>query len=315
MVAAAALRAAARRPILVRLLVGYFEGGTPNYAAGLAFNAFLTMFPIVLGLFAILGLVLHDRSTFREVEHVVVQAFPVETRGAVLGTLQDARTHAGTLGLISVAGLLWSGTALFASLEFALNQIYRVGGRNPIRQRLAGLRLIVVFAIAIVLAVALNAAIGFLNGQLLNAAAYLNVVAGWLIITYLLFWIYRYVPNRPMASREVLPGAVAAGGLIELSSLGFPLLYELTHRAGAYARSFALLVVLATWLYLMSQLLLMGALFNRLIAEGASSGGVPPLEETAPIATLEDAEAAGVQVGKAGGQLDRPAEKGDRHGS
>ena len=286
------------RPILVRLVIAYFESSTPNYAAGLAFNAFLTMFPIVLGLFAIVGFVVHGA------EQVVVQVFPgPEAQGTVRQVLQDATRNAGTIGAISLVGLLWAGTGLFASLEFALNQISRVGGRNLIRQRLTGLRLIAVFVVAIVLAVGLNAAIGLVDGQLLNAAAYLNVVAGWLVITYLLFWIYRYVPNRRMGTREVLPGALAAGALIELLTLAFPLLYALTHRASAYTRGFALLLALATWLYLMSQLLLMGALFNRLLAERRSARGVPDLQQ-APAAVRvdgrgEDRQAPGVEVPEA----------------
>ncbi len=292
-----------QRPILVRLLMAYFESGTPNYAAGLAFNAFLTVFPIVLGLFSILGFVIHDKDVYREVEHVVVEAFPYDAQTTVSNTLGEASKHAGTIGLISVLGLVYSGTALFASLEFALDQIYKVPGRHPIVQRIIGLRLIVVFAIAIVLAVALNVAIGLINGQLLNAAAYLNVVAGWLVITYLLFWIYGSVPNVRLAARDVLPGAIGAGALIELLTLAFPLLFRLTHRASAYTQGFTLVLALATWLYLMSQLLLMGALLNRLSSEERDGlpGGVPVAEEPAPAALGQDPEAAHVKVPEVGG--------------
>ncbi len=287
-----------RRPLLVRLLIAYFESGTPNYAAGLAFNAFLTMFPIVLGLLSIVGFVIHDEKVFREIEHVLVEAIPYDAQQTVSRTLQDASRHAGTIGLISVLGLLYSGTALFASLEFALDQIYTVPGRNPIVQRIAGLRLIAIFAVAVVLAVALNVAIGLINGQLLNATAYLNVVAGWLVITYLLFWIYRSVPNLHLSAREVLPGAIGAGALIELLTLAFPLLFSLTHRASAYTQGFTLVLALATWLYLLSQLLLMGALFNRLASEekGGSLDGVPVAQEAASLSLGQDPEAAHVKV-------------------
>lgn len=292
-----------RRPIVIRLLIAYFESGTPNYAAGLAFNALLTMFPIVLGLFSIVGFVIHDQAVYHQVEQAVIEAFPQDARRTVSSTLQEASRHAGTIGLISVLGLLYSGTALFASLEFALNQIYEIPGRNPIVQRIIGLRLIAIFAVAMVLAVALNVAIGLLNGELLNAAAYLNVAAGWLVITYLLFWIYRSVPNRRLGAREVLPGAIAAGALIELLTLSFPLLFKLTQRASAYTQGFTLVLTLTTWLYFMSQLLLMGALFNRLVSEerGESAGGVPVAEEPPPIPLDQDPQAAHVKVPKIGG--------------
>lgn len=291
--------AAARRPLAIRLLVAYFESSTPNYAAGLAFNALLTMFPIVLGLFALLGLVVHDPAVYREVVRSVLQVFPADAQPSLRQVLEEARRNAGTFGVLSLLGLLWAGTGLFGSLEFALDQVYRVAGRNPVRQRLIGLQLILVFVVAIVLDAALNAGIGFIDGQLLNAATYLNVVAGWLVVTYLLFWVYRYVPHRRMTTREVLPGAFAAGALVELLSLAFPLLYGLTHQASAYTKTFALLLALATWLYLMSQLLLMGAVLNRLIADERSGPAVPRGQQPPAVTLEKDAEAARIEVQEA----------------
>lgn len=279
-----------------RLLSAYFEGQASNYAAGLAFNAFLTMFPIILGLFAILGLFMRDTGFYRAVEHLLVGIFPVNARDSrdIDVTLNAASRHAGTLGLVSLVALIWSGTGLFASLEFALNQVYGVRGRHPLRQRITGLRLIGVFVAAIVLAVLLNALVALIDPNL----APLNVVAGWLVLTYLLFWIYRFVPNLRLTSREVLPGAIGAGFLIELVSLAFPALYHLTHRASVYTKGFAIFFLLATWLYLLSQLLLMGATLNRLLrpAAEASAAEVPGLQEAAAAAVREDAESRGVQA-------------------
>lgn len=283
-----------RRSLAGRLLSAYFEGQASNYAAGLAFNAFLTMFPIILGLFAILGLFLRDTDFYRSVEHLLVGIFPVNARDSrdIDVTLTAASKHAGTLGLVSLVALLWSGTGLFASLEFALNQIYGVSGRHPVRQRIVGLRLIAVFAAAIVLAVVLNALVGLLDAW----AAPLNVLAGWLVLTYLLFWIYRFVPNLRLTSRDVLPGAIGAGFLIELVSLAFPVLYRFTHRTSVYTKGFAIFFLLATWLYLLSQLLLMGATLNRLLSRAErASAGVPGLELPAAVALGQEAETGGVK--------------------
>ena len=270
-----------RRSLLGRLLWSYFESQTPNYAAGLAFNAFLTMFPIILGMVAILGVFLRDTDFYRQVLSVLVGIFPVDARGSteIEVTLRGASRHAGTLALVSLVALLWSGTGLFASLEFALNHIYGVAGRSVLKQRLSGLRLIAVFAVAVVAAVALNSVIGLVD----PGVAPLNVVAGWLVCAYLLGWIYRYVPNLRLTLREVMPGALLAGGLIELLTLAFPLLYQATHRATVYTKGFAIFFLLATWLYLLCQLLLMGAVFNRLLrpVTPISAGDVPALQERA----------------------------------
>ncbi len=279
-----------------RVVFAYFESQTPNYAAGLAFNAFLTMFPIILGLVAILGLFLRDTDFYAQVEHVLVGIFPINAQDTrdIEATLTAATQNAGTIGLVSLLVLLWSGTGLFASLEFALNHIYGVAGRNPIQQRVTGLRLIAVFVIAIVLAVVLNSLIGLIDANLTP----LNVVAGWLVLTYLLAWIYRFVPNLRLTLREVMPGAIAAGALIEVLTLAFPVFYKLTHEASVYTKGFAIFFFLATWLYLLSQLLLMGAILNRLLrpVTPRSAGDVPGLEDAAAIALAQEAKGRGVQA-------------------
>lgn len=272
-----------RRSIVGRLLVAYFDSQTPNYAAGLAFNAFLTMFPIILGLVALVGIVLQDRAVLRAVERAIVTAFPLDAQAQVLKTQREVAAHAGTIGIVAVLGLLWSGTSLFASLEFALNRVYGLQGRHPLRQRLRGLRLILVFAVGIVVTVFLNAAIGFIQGQLLNITAYLNVVAGWLVISYLLIAVYRLAPNLRLTVREVLPGAIAAGALIELLTLAFPLIWRLTHRVSLYTQGVTFFFFLATWLYLTCQLLLMGAVLNRLLHPlTPASAEIPGRELTPP---------------------------------
>lgn len=243
-----------------RLAAAYFQAQTPDYAAGLAFNAFLTMFPIVLGLFALLGLLVRDRSLYAHVEQVLLSTFPLDAQREVERTLAGARQHAATLAVLSIAGLVWAGTGLFGSLEFALNHVYGISGRNPFRQRLQGLRLVGLFVAGVVLAVGLNSIVTLVSLPILD------VLSGWLVLGYMLWWIYRFVPNRRMGALEVLPGAVLASALVEVLTLAFPIFYSATHRSGVYTRGFALLFLIATWVYLLSQLVLVGALLNRLLA-------------------------------------------------
>ena len=298
-----------RRSLAWRLLSAYQDSQASNYAAALAFNAFMTMFPIILGLFAILGLFLRDTDLYRAVEHLFVGLFTVNARDSrdIDVLLAGATRHAETLGIVSVLALAWSGTGLHGSLEFALNHVYGVAGRSFLRQRLGGLRLIGVFAVAVVAAVSLNSLTGLIDPNLTP----LNILGGWLVLTYLLFWIYRFVPNLKLSSREVLPGALAAGALMELVSLVFPVFYHLAHAASVYTKGFALFFLIASWLYVLSLLLLMGAVLNTLLQppRPTSAGDVPGLEQAAAFAISQNAKSGGVeaQLG-AGGHL--PAEKG-----
>jgi uncharacterized BrkB/YihY/UPF0761 family membrane protein len=90
---------------------------------------------------------------------------------------------------------------------------------------------------------------------------------------------------------DVLPGAILAGALIEVLTLAFPFYQRISHGFNAYGAQFGLFFLIATWLYLLSQALLLGAVYNRFrlgephrkgsiaSASGAAEEVRPPVEE------------------------------------
>jgi uncharacterized BrkB/YihY/UPF0761 family membrane protein len=179
----------------------------------------------MLGLIAVIGLFPQSDEIKAGVEKVLVVAFPPSEQAGMLRSLQHAKTSAGTLALVSLLALLWSGTNLFASMEFALSQIYLCAVRPFWRTRLMGLAM---------------------------------------LMTAVLVVIYRFVPNRRIRLSQVWPGALVAGLSFELLNLAFPIYVQLTRGATAYGRSFGFLFVLGTWTYLLSVVLLLGAVMNRM---------------------------------------------------
>ena len=255
-----------------RFLAAYFESSVADYASGLAFNAFVAMFPLILGGLALLGYLIQDQATLVGVQNVLLATLPTESQAEVLRTLKGVEQNRASLGLLAALGLLWSGTNFFAAMEFALNRIYRVKGRDFLKQRLLGVEMMVIFAVAVALTVAVN-----------TALPALGFITGWLIMTGLLYAIYRVVPNTRIQHREAWPGALLAGLCIEVLTLAFPVYYQLTHRINLIGRGFALIFLLLTWVYLLSHLLLIGAVLNRL-----QIAGVVPEPEHATVVPLTE---------------------------
>ena len=285
------------RTLPARVADAYFGRSVQSYAAGLAFNAFVTMFPVAIGLLSLLGFFVQSRPIEREVQHVLLFAFPQEAHQELAVSLRELRRHAGTLGLLSILGLVWASTGLFASLEFALNRVFDLPARSFVRRRLIGLRLIAVFTIAIMAAVLVNWAIALLQDPLLGFLG--GFAGGWLVMAWLLVWIYRVAPNGRMALHEVLPGALLAGLAIEVLALAFPIFSKLTHQANTYGRGLALIFILLSWLYFLSQLLLLGAVYNRVRQELRLDlrldGRVPDLKEAPARALVEHGDGSGVE--------------------
>jgi membrane protein len=247
-----------RRPPL-NVVMAYFASHASDHAAGLAFNAFLSMFPLMLGLIAVVGLFPQSDEIKGAVEKVLVVAFPPSEQAGMLRTFQHAKASAGALAVFSLLALLWSGTNLFASMEFALNQIYLCASRPFWRTRLMGIAMLGVFMVAIGAAVGISTAAAFAP-----ELAVLGFVFGWIVMTALLVVIYRIVPNRKTRFSEVWQGALVAGLSIELLNLAFPIYLHLTRSASTYGRSFGFLFVVGTWTYVLSMVLLLGAVINRM---------------------------------------------------
>jgi membrane protein len=257
---------------LGRFLAAYFESSVSDYASGLAFNAFVAMFPLILGGLALLGYLIQDQGTLLGVQNVLLATLPAESHDDVLRTLRSVEQNRASLGVVAALGLLWSGTNFIAAMEFALNRIYRVEGRAFLKQRLLGVEMMAAFGVAVALTVAIN-----------TALPALGLLTGWLIMTALLYVIYRVVPNTRIQHREAWPGALLAGLCIEMLTLAFPIYYQLTHRINLFSRGFGLIFLLLTWVYLLSHLLLIGAVLNRL----QISGVVPEPEHAAAVPLVE----------------------------
>jgi membrane protein len=264
-----------------RLAKAYGDSKAGNYAAGLAFNAFMTMFPLMLGLLAILGLVINNPHVRDQAESTLLSIFPANAHQELSGALSGVQKHPGLLGLLSIIGLVWSGTGLFAAMEFALGEMFGAKQRDMLRQRLMALVMIAVFLVSMMLAVVSNSLVSVTG----SGVKILGPVLSTLVLIAMMALIYRIVPNRTFTLTQVLPGALLAGILIEIVTLAFPLYARLVHGFNTYGAAFALFFLLATWLLFISQFILLGAVLNRMLmgapeTEGAVSTPGSAQEET-----------------------------------
>jgi YihY family inner membrane protein len=236
-----------------------------------------------------------DANTESHMQTVLVQTFPYSAQDELLKALEGAKKSAGWLGLVSIGGLLWSASSIFATMEFALTEIFGTRQRDMLRQRLMGLIMMVILIVAIVVTVGINSLAALVPVPLVGAVT--GFVVGSAVMIALLIALYRFVPNRTFRLRDVVPGALLAGVLIEALSLGFSVYTRIAGGFNTYGATFGLFFLLATWFYLLSQLILLGAVFNKFrLGEPAARGLVAsPMHEsrdkTRPVESIEQKKA------------------------
>jgi hypothetical protein len=155
-----------------------------------------------------------------------------------------------------------------------------------LRQKAMGLVMMLLLVAAVGATVAANSIV-----NLFPLAWLVSLVIGAVLMIGMLLVLYRFVPNRTFRLNEVLPGAILAGVLVEVLTLAFPFYQRVSHGFNTYGAQFGLFFLIATWLYLLSQVLLLGAVYNRfrlpephkkgLIASPTGAGDEvrPPVDE------------------------------------
>ncbi len=247
----------------VRVVMAFGASQASNYASALAFNAMLSMFPLILGVLAIVGLAVRDPATEAKVQMLIVQSFPTSgtQQNDLIQALHSVKQSAGWFGVVSIAGLLWSASGIFASMEFVFAEIFGIQQRDMIRQKLMGFVMMIVLVAAVALTVGANTVAALI--PLSSFSWVSSFIVGSLVMMLLLVLLYRLVPNRSYQIRHILPGALLAGVLIEVLSLAWPLYANISHGFNTYGKEFALFFLLAAWFYLLSNLILLGAVYNK----------------------------------------------------
>jgi membrane protein len=248
----------ARNSTAFRVVDGFGTSRATYYASALAFAGFLAMFPMILGILSVIGLAISDPASEARFQTLILQMFPGNAQPELLNAINGVKQSAGWMGLVSLGGLLWAASGIFSTLEFAFTQIFGTKPRNMLRQKLMGLLMMLLVVVAIAITVGANAIAAFFPYGWAS-----SFVIGATVMVTLLVFLYRFVPNHTVRLRDILPGALLAGVLIEVLSLGFPIYAHMAGGFNTYGAQFGLFFLLATWLFMLSELLLLGAVYNR----------------------------------------------------
>src|SRR2546425_449835 len=130
----------------IRVLVAYGESQAGQYALAMAFSCMLAMFPLVLAVLSLVGFAVRDPATEARAQMLIVHLFPGGAQPQLLDALYGVKRSAGWMGLLSIAGLLWSAGSIFSTMEFAFAQIFGTKQRDMLRRKLMGLAIMVLLA-------------------------------------------------------------------------------------------------------------------------------------------------------------------------
>ena len=249
------------------------ELNIPLLAAGVAFWAMLSLFPALIALVVVYGLVSSPEQVTTQVGNAL-GAVSQDAKGVITGQLETvAAGKAGALSfglLASLLGLLWSASSGMQNLMQALSTAHEQKETRGF-VKLRGTALALTLG-ALLFAVLVLAAIGVVPPLLENLLGsgplrILLVVVQFALLFALvvgaLAVLYRFGPaNRPVGWRWASSGAVVGGVLWMVGTVAFALY---VNNFSSYSNTYGALagvVIFMLWLYLSAFVVLFGALVN-----------------------------------------------------
>ena len=269
------------RDLLSRTVREFREDNLTDWAAALTYYGILAIFPMLIVLVSILGLV-GTSATQPLIDNLgkVAPGPAQQIFTSAITNLQKSQGTAGVLFVVGLVGALWSASGYVAAFMRASNAIYDVEEGRPI-WKTAPVRVSVTLVLVVLLAVSAVAVVltGGLAKQVGNVIGVgSSAVTAWdiakwpvllLVISLMFAILYWASPNvKQPGFRWVSPGGLLAVVVWIAASALFAVYVA---NFGSYNKTYGALggvIIFLVWLWISNVAVLLGAEFNAELERG-----------------------------------------------
>jgi membrane protein len=269
---------------LRRVYAEFREDNLTDWAAALTYYGLLSLFPALIALVSLIGLVGDPETTTRKVTEVIAEIGPESAAETFSGPVESIASNRGAAGFAFVLGLavaLWSASGYVGAFIRASNLIYATEESRPF-WKLRPLQIAI--TLAMVLLAALLAVGLVLTGPIVDAIAGVvglgsTAVTIWEIAKWpamaavfvgMVSLLYYTAPDAELRGfRWVTPGAGVAIAVWALASAAFALYVA---NFGSYDKTYGTLgglVALLVWFWITNVAILFGHALNAQLERDA----------------------------------------------
>ena len=239
-----------------------------HMAAGVAYYAIFSLFPLMLATIAVTEYFIHSADLQSDVVHFIDRQFPGQDHDFVEDHLEDLEAARSALGALAMVGLIWAGRAVFGAVRRVVNRAWKIAEPphffvDQVAQIAASMGAVMLFISA--------AVAGSVGRAVASETELLPVAIPWgLFFNYLPFvvsvglfvLVYRMLPDTDVRWRDaIVPGVIAAIAL-EVTKLLFSFYLANMSRLDLVYGSIATVVVTMLFLYVVSVILVWCAEFS-----------------------------------------------------
>ena len=244
-----------------------------HMAAGVAYYAILSLFPLTMGLIALFSLFLESENVQAELFGFFQTYLPASV-GALEDNIESLGRVRGFLGILSLLGLFWTASAMFGAVSRAVNRAWDVHeDRNFVIDKLRHIGMAMSVGVLFLLSVSTTTALQTLGGielPVVGRLAFLenagiNVGTRFLPFIFSLsifLMIYKITPNTTTRWKYVWPGALLAAILFDMGKSLFVFYMDNFADYEKVYGSLGSVITLMIWTYASAFILIIGAEFS-----------------------------------------------------
>jgi membrane protein len=279
---------------LKRTFREFQEDNLTDWAAALTYYSVLSVFPALIALLSIVGLLVEPATITRVLTDTISAVGPASAVDTFKGPIENitANQSAAGLGLIiGLAGALWTASGYIGAFMRASNSIYEIEEGRPFwklrpLQILVTLVLVLMLAIVVLglivsgpLAEAIGGAVG-LGGAAVTAFQYGKWPVLLVIVMVMLALLYFASPNAKLPGfKWISPGSVVAVLVWIVASALFAFYVA---NFGSYNKTYGTLggvVSFLVWMWITNLAVLFGAELNAELERSRELEAGEPAEE------------------------------------
>jgi membrane protein len=235
--------------------------------SGITFNLLICLIPLVLLLLALVGTYLYsDREVLNYIHRYFENAIPSLDPRIMKNILKIIRDRK-IVGILGVAGLIWTSTLVFSSLRTTLNIVFQVEkGRGILRGKAIDLFMVLFAGIFLLMSMVLTSSVTFIQSYrfnpFLDMRPILRFIMKYLIPFFFTFWmsflIYKIIPNMKVHFKTAFQAAFFTSLFWEVAKQLFGWYVLHLGRFSMVYGSLSTLAIFFLWIYYSSAIFILG---------------------------------------------------------
>ena len=235
-------------------------------AAGVAYYALLSLFPLLLAVISIAGLFLSSEELQKDLFDFFEENLPTSVE-ELESNIDNVIRLRGPIGVIGFIGLFWAGSAMFGAINRAINRSWGIRKDRPFYiKKMRDLTMALSAGVLILMSIGLSSVFQILRNTDVSmphgSIEVLSRLLGFVITFGIFILIYRFVPNIKVHWRYVWPGALLGAILFEITKTVFVLYLANFANYQMIYGSVASVIILLFWVYISAFILILGSEFS-----------------------------------------------------